>query len=161
MRRRAAAVIAALMLWPVAGFCQARGGAEVILTVTTDEGHRHELTRARLDDMPQTGFVTTTIWTQGPQAFRGVTLRDMLVSLGEEAQRVTLVAANGYQVERPTEEMMPDGALLSYERNGAAMSLRDKGPVWLVYDYDSDADYRTEVIYANSIWQLDRIELAH
>ena len=39
------------------------------------------------------------------------------------------------------------------------MSIRDKGPLWVVYPYDSSADYRTEVIYSRSIWQLDRIEV--
>jgi hypothetical protein len=61
-------------------------------------------------------------------------------------------------VDRSAEALV-DGALVSYLRNGAPMTLRDKGPVWLVYNYDSDPAYRTEVIYANSIWQLDRIEI--
>jgi hypothetical protein len=38
------------------------------------------------------------------------------------------------------------------------MSVRDKGPLWVIYPYDSD-DYRSEVIYSRSIWQLDRLEV--
>ncbi|MDP5360810.1 MAG: oxidoreductase, partial [Paracoccaceae bacterium] len=34
-----------------------------------------------------------------------------------------------------------------------------KGPLWVVYPYDMSADYRSEVIYYRSIWQLDRIEV--
>ena len=39
------------------------------------------------------------------------------------------------------------------------MTLRDKGPLWLVYPYDADTAYQSEVIYARSVWQLDRIEV--
>jgi hypothetical protein len=31
------------------------------------------------------------------------------------------------------------------------------GPFWLVYNYDANPEFRTELIYARSIWQLARI----
>ncbi|MEC8574513.1 MAG: oxidoreductase, partial [Pseudomonadota bacterium] len=37
------------------------------------------------------------------------------------------------------------------------MSLRDKGPLWIVYPFDSDPAYQTEAIYSRSIWQLEEI----
>ncbi|RYH00603.1 oxidoreductase, partial [Salipiger sp. IMCC34102] len=40
------------------------------------------------------------------------------------------------------------------------MQVRDKGPLWIVYPYDDTPEYRSEVIYSRSIWQLDRIEVA-
>ncbi|WP_296762669.1 hypothetical protein [Sediminimonas sp.] len=40
------------------------------------------------------------------------------------------------------------------------MTLRDKGPVWLLYPFDSAPRFRTELHYARSVWQLDRIEIA-
>ncbi len=48
-------------------------------------------------------------------------------------------------------------ALIAYARNGQPMTLRDKGPLWIVYPFDTDPMYRSEVIYANSIWQLEQI----
>lgn len=38
------------------------------------------------------------------------------------------------------------------------MSVRDKGPLWVIYPYDSDPALQSEVTYARSIWQLVRIE---
>lgn len=134
--------------------------AATILTVTGPHGRQHRFTRDDLAAMPQTAFTTSTIWTEGAQTFQGVTLQVLLDHLAEQGGRLALSAANGYRVERRLEELLPDAALLAYLRNGAPMSLRDKGPVWLIYDFDSDPIYRTEVIYANSIWQLDRIDLA-
>jgi hypothetical protein len=40
------------------------------------------------------------------------------------------------------------------------MSVRDKGPLWLVYPYDSAAKYQSEVVFSRSIWQLNRLEIA-
>ena len=39
------------------------------------------------------------------------------------------------------------------------MSVRDKGPVWVLYPFDAGAEYRTDLIYERSIWQLDRIDV--
>lgn len=162
MAKPLAAAVTALTLWWSAAAAQDAGPPDpALLTVATDEGHEHSLSLGELDALPQSGFTTTTIWTDGPQAFRGVMILDLLSELGESGSRLTLVAANGYRVERAAEELQLEGALLAYRRNGATMSLREKGPVWLVYDYDADPAYRTEVTYANSIWQLDRIEIAH
>ena len=44
-----------------------------------------------------------------------------------------------------------------YLRNGEPMSVRDKGPLWVVYNFDSNPEFQTEVMYSRSIWQLDRI----
>lgn len=133
----------------------------VILRIVSDDGSEFSFDRGDLDALPQQEFRTSTIWTDGPQDFGGVRLADLMESIDETAERVILTAANGYQVERAASDLQLEGALLAYRRNGSPMSLRDKGPIWLVYDYDSDPAYRTEVTYANSIWQLDRIELAH
>ena len=64
-----------------------------------------------------------------------------------------------YAVEIPVSDSVEDGPILAYELNGAPMSVRDKGPLWLVYPYDQNPEYRSEVIYSRSIWQLDRIEV--
>ena len=68
-------------------------------------------------------------------------------------------AINDYAVEIPVEDAVEGGPIIAFMRNGAPMSVRDKGPLWIVYPYDSDPAYQTEVIYSRSIWQLDRIEV--
>jgi hypothetical protein len=52
-----------------------------------------------------------------------------------------------------------DAALIAYAMDGKEMSVRYKGPLWIVYPYDSNANYRTEITYARSVWQLDRIDV--
>ncbi len=51
------------------------------------------------------------------------------------------------------------GPIIAYLLNGEEMSIRDKGPLWVIYPFDSDADFRSEVVFSRSIWQLDRLEI--
>ena len=57
------------------------------------------------------------------------------------------------------EDAVTDGPIIAYSMDGAQMSVRDKGPLWVIYPFDSSPEYRTAVIFSRSIWQLDRIEV--
>jgi hypothetical protein len=118
------------------------------------------LDRALLETLPQHEFATSTIWTEGVVTFRGVLLRDLLQAAGASGATVTLTALNDYSISMPVADATDEAPLLAFLMDGAPMSVRDKGPVWLVYPYDADAAFRTEQTYARSIWQLDRIEVA-
>ncbi|MBA85783.1 hypothetical protein ACSSNL_11975 [Thalassobius sp. S69A] len=109
--------------------------------------------------LPAAEFTTSTIWTIGPQTFRGVWLSDLMEYLKISEGEIYLSALNEYLVEIPLSEMFPGGPLVAYERNGAPMGARDKGPLWVVFPYDSDERFRAESVYAQSIWQMDRIEV--
>lgn len=140
------------------------GGAAVPLEVRIADGSgdARQVTVDLSDSaaLPRSGFRTSTIWTGGAERYAGVRLHDLLDWLGVDDGRLTLWAANGYMAEIPVSEVRPGGALLAFERDGARMSLRDKGPVWLLYPFDSAPRFRTEMHYARSVWHLDRIEIA-
>ena len=65
-----------------------------------------------------------------------------------------LVALNDYSVRLDVEDPTNAGALLAYLQDGQEMTPRDKGPLWLVFNYDADPAYRTETVFSRSIWQL-------
>ena len=110
-----------------------------------------------LSALPATSFTTTTNWTSGPHTFTGVALTDLLETHGVSDGQIELVAINEYRVFLDADDPTNKGAVLAYLMNGQTMTARDKGPIWMVYDYDSDINFRTETIYSRSIWQLDRI----
>lgn len=110
-----------------------------------------------LSALPKTTIKTTTIWTDGPQIFTGVSLHDLVQVLHVKSGTLMATAINDYAVEIPVSDAVQGGPIIAYRRNGAPMSLRDKGPLWIVYPYDSNPMYKREQIYARSIWQLDRI----
>jgi len=94
------------------------------------------------------------------QKFEGVWLYDVLESYNATGGMLELEAINDYLVEIPLSEIEKGRALLAHTRNGKPMSAREKGPVWLVYNYDSDPAFRTETVYSRSVWQLDRITIS-
>ena len=132
--------------------------ADTILTVTHNEQTR-AFDRSELEALGTASIETTTIWTEGVQTFEGVPLAVLMQELGAQDGKILATAINDYTVEIPLSDATENGPILALRMNGEDMSVRDKGPVWIVYPYDADADYRTEVIYSRSIWQLDRIEV--
>lgn len=127
------------------------------ITATNKDGTL-QLDLDQMAALPQHSFTTSTTWTEGTPTFQGVLLKDYIADTGATGTTITLTALNDYKITMPMADVKDDGPLLAYLMDGKPMSLRDKGPVWMVYPYDANADYRTEVAYARSIWQLDRIE---
>ena len=104
-------------------------------------------------------FETSTIWTDDLHVFEGVSLKTLIELIGAQDGMLLATAINDYTVEIPVSDAVEGGPIIAYMMDGEEMSVRDKGPLWVVYPYDSNADYRTEVVYSRSIWQLDRIEV--
>jgi hypothetical protein len=131
---------------------------EPILTVRLEDGTR-TFTLQDLQDLGQVTFTTSTIWTEGEQIFTGVPLRKLVSALGVKEGELEAVAINDYSVTIPVEDALMDGPVVAYKQNGETLSVREKGPLWLVYPYDSNPDFQTEVVYSRSVWQLAEITI--
>jgi hypothetical protein len=138
---------------------------EVILTVTGAIGVTNAEGEARFDldllkSLPQHSFATSTIWTDGINTYSGVLLKDLLAAVGATGATINATALNDYQISFPAADVADDAPLVAYLVDGEPMSVRDKGPLWLIFPFDSNAAYRTEESYSRSIWQMDRLSLA-
>lgn len=156
MIMRLSTFLAALGL--VLGLSSAAHAEETLLTVNFD-GQSRSFDRAALNELGTRTIETTTIWTEGVQTFEGVPLAALMADIGAEEGTIRAMAINDYTVEIPMSDAVEGGPIIAMVLNGSEMSVRDKGPLWVVYPYDSNADYRSEIIYSRSIWQLDRIEV--
>lgn len=125
------------------------GGSEVAI----------QLDLAGLEALETTEIVTSTLWTDGVNRFEGVPLRSLLNGFDLDGRNLRAVAINDYVVEIPLDDDRTESAILAYRMNGAPMSRRGKGPLWIIYPFDQSSKFRTETIYARSVWQLNRIEL--
>ncbi|NEX45807.1 molybdopterin-dependent oxidoreductase [Pseudotabrizicola algicola] len=137
---------------------------DVILTVHGQIAHSNGAQGAALDRelLKSFGVITlhtSTIWTDGTSAFEGVELAALLEHLGASGSVLRLVALNEYAVELPMSEAVPGGPLLAFRMDGKDLSPRDKGPLWMIYPYDTNPAYKNEVSYSRSIWQLTSIEV--
>jgi hypothetical protein len=91
----------------------------IVLRIEIGNGaspRRLALDRAGLQAMPQDEFETSTIWTEGPQHFRGVRLWRLVRCLGVQEGLITLTAKNGYLADIPVKDLRPDGALIRGHR---------------------------------------------
>jgi hypothetical protein len=113
-----------------------------------------------LQALPAVEFTTTTQWTEGPQTFKGVPLKALLESLGATGTKITATALNNYSVEIPVDALKDDVPIVAYTINGETFSRRDKGPLWIVFPYDSGPDYQTELVFGWSIWQLATLSVS-
>lgn len=112
---------------------------------------------------PRTRFETSTVWTETSDLYEGVLLKDLLAYLGANLSapsgRVVVEALDGYSAEIEFGLITEEAPLLAFLRNGHLMPRRAQGPYWLIFPYDHDARYRTESVYAQSVWQVTRLTI--
>lgn len=142
-----------------------RPAGEIVLTVTgdisaTNEGESAVFDVEMLRNMGEVSFSTSTPWTDGVQEFTGIPLNVLTEALGVTGGSIKATAINDYAIDIPVSDAVEGGPILAYMINGKAMSVRDKGPLWLIYPYDLDEKYQAELIYSRSIWQLVRLDVA-
>lgn len=138
---------------------------DILLTVSgnvpvTNVGDTAQFDMTLLQSLDAVSFTTTTPWTVGEQNFTGVSLRDLLDRLEVSEGTLSAKAINDYGVDIPISDAVEDGPIIAYLQDGNEMSVRENGPLWIVYPYDLNQDYQAEVIYSRSIWQLDRLEVS-
>ena len=112
-----------------------------------------------LEQLPQRSFVTNTPWYSTPRKFSGPLLRDVLSACGAQGSNVRATALNDYRVDLPFEDTQRFDVMLALLLDDKPMAVRDKGPLFIIYPFDSSAELRTTVYYSRSAWQLKSLEV--
>lgn len=137
---------------------------KVVLSVTgkvtqTNAAGRADFDMAMLDALPQHSFSTGTPWFRGPRKFSGPLLRDVLAAVGAQGSTLVAVALNDYKVEIPVEDSRRFKVVMATRLDDKPMSVREKGPLFIIYPYDDDSELRSERHYSRSAWQLRRLDV--
>ena len=56
--------------------------------------------------------------------------------------------------EIPIADLAKFNVLLALKRDGEYMPTRDKGPLFIVYPYDSEPELKSQLFYSRSAWQV-------
>jgi hypothetical protein len=117
-------------------------------------------TEADLLSLPQVTIRTRTEFTDGVVEFVGPLVRDAIafIEIGA-ATTVHLVAANDYAIDIPLGDFTDYDVILALRTNGERLTIRDKGPIWLMYPLDDHAELQDPMYNNRLIWQLTVIEL--
>jgi hypothetical protein len=165
MRRRGLlriAIVSLLAAGPARALPPPTG--ETVLTVTGAIGHPNEgdravLDRAMLEGLGMATIRTTTSWTDGVVEFAGPTVASVLEAVGANGTNLHAVAVNDYAVDLDADELRRYGAILAMRQDGRQLSLRDKGPLWVVLPRDQHPELMDEANNAKWIWQLRAIDV--
>lgn len=162
-RRRLLAAVAASMLAP-AGLALEAPSGKVVLTVTGDVTQRNapdgaHFDMAMLERLPQLSFSTRTPWYAQARSFTGPRLRDVLAAAGAEGRTMRAVALNDYSVDIPVDDAWRYDVIVARLMDDQPMLVRDKGPLFIIYPFDSRPELRSAIFQSRSAWQLRRIEI--
>lgn len=137
----------------------------VILTIDGNIGVHNtadgkaEFDLAMLQALPLSALETTTIWTDGMQSFEGVRVADLLARVGSSASEIKARASNDYEFRFPVSHPVDAGAIIAYRVNGEELPLSNKGPLWIVYNYDNASEVEGEQFRNESVWNLETLTL--
>ncbi len=112
---------------------------------------------AMLEAMRQETVTTHTPWYDGAERFEGVPLADLMKLAGAHGKTVQATALNDYVVHIPIEDFERFGVVLALKRAGAYMSVREKGPLFIIYPFDANPQLQGEVYYRRAVWQLRKL----
>lgn len=136
----------------------------VILTVSGRIANFNEAPNARFDRsmleaLGTNKFTTSTPWDNRPVTFEGVRMARVMEVVRAAGDTVVCTALNDYETRIPISDFTTFNVLLAMKRDGEYMSVRDKGPLFIVYPYDSDSVLQNQRYYGRSAWQLSRIAI--
>jgi len=146
------------------GLCLATPAAsehapEGLLRVSLTDGTEQVITREDLEGIAQTGFVSSSPWTDGIHHYEGVPLLALVKTLHEDARLVHVSARDDYKVTFSIDALTESWPILALKMDGQYISPRSKGPYWVIYPFDNHPELRREDIYARSIWQVEHLKI--
>ena len=115
--------------------------------------------REMLESIGLQTTVTTTPWDEGQVRFEGVPLAKLLDLVKAKGRTIKVSALNDYTSLIPIDDVQKYSIILALKRNNEYMPVRDKGPLFIVYPFDSHPELKTQVYYARSVWQVRRLEI--
>jgi len=145
-------------------FALDRPKGKVVLTISGKIGIRNADTTAEFDmhmlaALPQHSFSTRTPWYSEAHKFTGPLLRDVLAAVDAQGKNLRATALNDYKSSLPISDALKFDLVLARLLDDKPMSVRDKGPLFIIYPFDSDDTLLGERYYTRSVWQLKRLDV--
>lgn len=158
------AVMGILMCQSAAADDLPRPAGPVILTVTgqitrTNGDGVAEFDQAMLDSLAQRTTTATTPWLDGTHRFSGPTGAAILDAVGATGKTLQVIALNDYSADVPTQDMRDFDVIFASAIDDTLLSVRDKGPLFLIYPFDEKPELFNEVYFGRSVWQITRINV--
>jgi len=151
-----------LVMAPASAQALPKPKGPVILTVSghisqRNAGDSAEFDAGMLTALAASQIVTKTPWQAPAARFSGPALKSLLSTVGAKGKVLRLIALDKYEVNIPIEDVASYGPVLALRMDDKELKIRNRGPVLLMYPFDSYPELDTEVYYGRSVWQLQHI----
>ncbi len=113
--------------------------------------------RDMLEALASDQITTATPWHSGRVRFEGVRLELLMQVVGATGSSVTAYSLNDFTTSLPVADFARFHPILALKKDGEYMPVRDKGPLFIVYPYDSDPELKQQAYYNRSAWQVARL----
>lgn len=114
---------------------------------------------AMIEALPQRSFVTSTPWYKEPTKFTGPLLRDVLSAAKASGTTLEALALNDYKTSIPFEDAQRFDVIVAHRINDQPISVRTKGPLFIIYPFDAVPELKTSKYYGRSAWQLKSLKV--
>jgi len=142
-----------------------RPDGKIILTLSGNIENTNETGKAvfdlsSLEKLGMVSFQTISPWYNGRSTtFEGVPLQKLMDYVGAKGSVVKVTALDDYTTEIPLSDFKKYKVILALKINGNYMRIRDKGPLFVVYPYDSKPELNDHVYYSRSAWQVSGMNI--
>ncbi len=109
---------------------------------------------AMLKAMPQHEVATTTPWDEGLRRFSGVRISDLFEAVGAESSTFLARGVDDYQAEFSGVDVDKYPVIVALEEDGAPISVRNLGPLRIIFPFDDHPELLTNNNKAIAVWQL-------
>lgn len=133
----------------------------VILTIDGKiaGGTPRDFTSSELEALGSASIVTSTPWHDGKPTFEGVPMDTLLAHVGATGEVAEVLALNNYRTTIPLADFSEYPVLLALEQDGEYMTVRNKGPLFIIYPFDDFDELRTDLYYSRAAWQVRSITI--
>lgn len=153
----------ALLLPPAQA--DAPGGADKTILTLRCNGTPQPAQTFSLDQLRQ--LPAKTITTALPpglgglsrQNWTGVSLRTLAALSHCGTGPMKVLALNAYADTIPPQDLNAYDPILAYARDGQAISVRDKGPLIVIYPFDDHPKLNTLVYFNRTVWLVYAIDI--
>lgn len=120
----------------------------------TNTGDTAVFDRAMIENLGMMVVVTSTPWYDKVVRFEGPLMSKLMGTVGAYGDSVVATALNDYSTEIGMSDFAKFGVILALKRDGNYLTVRDKGPLFVVYPYDSNPELKQQKYYGRSAWQV-------
>jgi len=127
-----------------------------VLSISGPSTKTQTFTLRQLAALPSRQITTSTQWHHGPQQWEGIPIKALLPDTGTSLH---VAALNDYAVDIRIADIRKYDPILAYKVDGRYMPVRDKGPLVVIYPYDSLPALNVQYYHNQSVWQVNRISV--